>query len=292
VGLFSNPSLEEIQFLIARFCAFVSNVEALIKDIKTPMDNYAFKYQRIVGRLERVSNMATAAAVSAGAIRLDPETRQTEINRMREQWQAPPRTGADNPQDEPNDPTVGNPARLPDTFGGCSGTLDTPPTQHHTPTGNPPNNTPELSPEDFANIPTWDEIKDGNHPRIAFTSGMGERGWTGINQDVKAKLMRLQALTGAKLTINSGFRSEQYQANLRRRYREQGKSRGRFNAARQQWDYGVAFSSQHMQGNAVDVRWGNWSKAKFIDDAERVGFKFIKRYNSFVHIDTVERNPR
>jgi hypothetical protein len=101
--------------------------------------------------------------------------------------------------------------------------------------------------------------------------------------------MRLQELTGQKLTINSGFRSEQYQENLRRRYREQGKSRGRFNAARQQWDYGVAFSSQHMQGNAIDVRYGNWSRAKFIDDAKRCGFRWHKVYNSFIHIDTVAR---
>ena len=292
VSLFSNPSLEEIQFLIARFCAFVSNVEALIKDIKTPMDNFAFKYQRIVGRLERVSNMATAAAVSAGAIRFDPETRQAEINRMREQWQAPPSTGADNPLDEPTDPTVSNPARLPDTFGGCGGEVDTAPSNHHTPTGDAPNNPHPPLPGEYGSIPTWDEIKDGNHPRIVFTSGMGERGWTGINQDVKAKLMRLQELTGAKLTINSGFRSEQYQAALRERYRQQGKSRGRYNQERQQWDYGVAFYSQHMQGNAIDVAWGNWSRSKFIDDARRCGFKFIKRYNSFVHIDTVERNPR
>ena len=174
---------------------------------------------------------------------------------------------------------------------GVCGEVDAAPSQHHTPTGEAPNNPHPPLPSEFGDIPTWDEIKDGNHPKIAFTSGMGERGWTGINPDVKAKLMRLQGLTGAKLTINSGFRSEQYQAALRERYRRQGKSRGTYTEGRG-WNYGVAWNSQHMQGNAVDVAWGNWSRSKFIDDARRCGFKFIKRYNSFVHIDTVERNPR
>jgi hypothetical protein len=290
VSLFANPNLQKIQFLIARFCAFVNNIEALIKDIKTPMDNYAFKYQRVVGRIERISNMVTANAVANGAVRFDSQTRQKEINRMKEQWQAPPNSSAqvNNPQDEPRGPETRNPARLPDTYTGC-GVDEQQPSQHHTPSGRAPNNPPEVDPREFGEIPTWDEIKDGSHPKIAFTSGMGEAGWTGINPDVKAKLMRLQQLTGQKLTINSGFRSEQYQENLRRRYREQGKSRGRFNAARQQWDYGVAFSSQHMQGNAIDVRYGNWSRAKFIDDAKRCGFRWHKVYNSFIHIDTVAR---
>lgn len=302
VSLFSNPSLQEIQFLIARFCSFVANVEALIKDIKTPMDNYAFKYQRIVGRLQRVSGMATAAAVAAGATRYDSETRQAEINRMREQWSAPSdsssHTQVDNPQDEVRSREVNRPEQLPDTFSGCSVeenpttrsiTGRTPGDHHPTPTGHAPNNPHPPSAGEYGDIPTWDEIKDGNHPRISFTSGMGERGWTGINPEVKAKLMRLQGLTGAKLQINSGFRSEQYQAALRERYRRQGKSRGRFNQERQQWDYGVAFHSQHMQGNAVDVAWGNWSRSKFINDARLCGFKFIKRYNTFVHIDIVQR---
>lgn len=288
VSLLSNPGLEEIQFLIARFCGFVANIEALIRDIKTPMDQYAFKYQRIVGRLKRLSNMATASAVAAGATRIDEETRKEEINRMEEQWAPPPQTPrADNAQDEVTSPEVSRPERLPDTYSGCS-VEETQPTQHHTPSGRAPNNAPDMSPEDFGDIPTWSQIKDGNHPRIAFTSGMGEAGWTGINTDVKARLMRLQALTGAKLTLNSGFRSEQYQANLRRRYAAQGKSRGRYVEGRG-WNYGVAFYSQHMQGNAVDVRYGNWNRSKFIDDAKRCGFKFIKTYNTFIHIDIVQR---
>ena len=288
-GLFSNPSLEEIQFLIARFCSLVSNVEALIKDIKTPMDNYAFKYQRIVGRLKRVSGMVTAGAVSSGAIRFDEQTRQEEINRMRDQWQAPVIQGETlpNPQDEVRTPDVDRPERLPNNYGGCD-VEENIPSQHHTPTGRPPNNAPPPTAGDFDGIPTWDEIKDGNHPKIAFVSGMGELGWTGLAEDTKARLMRLQELTGQKLTITSGFRSEQYQESLRRRYAAQGKSRGRFVEGRG-WTYGVAFYSQHLLGKALDVSYGNWSRSQFIDNARRCGFKHFITYNSFIHIDTTER---
>jgi hypothetical protein len=289
-GLFSNPSLEEIQFLIARFCSFVSNVEALIKDIKTPMDNFAFKYQRIVGRLQRVSGMVTAGAVAAGAIRFDSQTRQEEINRMREQWQAPAPVageGLPNPQDEVRTADVERIERLPDTYTGCE-IEETTPTQHHTPTGRAPNNVPPPTPADFDGIPTWDQIKNGNDPRIEFTSGMGELGWTGLAQDTKARLMQLQSLTGAKLTFLSGYRSEQYQADLRRRYAAQGKNRGTYVEGRG-WTYGVAFFSQHLLGKAVDVAWGNWSRSKFIDDASRCGFKWMKQYSWGIHIDTTER---
>ena len=303
VSLFANPNLEKIQFLIARFCGFVNNIEALIRDIKTPMDNYAFKYQRVVGRIERISNMVTANAIASGAVRFDSETRQEQINKMKEQWQAPPQSQAqvNNPQDEPRGPELNNPARLPDTYTGC-GVDEQQPSQHHTPSGRAPNNPPEVDPREFGEIPTWDEIKDGNHPKIAFTSGIGEVGWTGINPDVKAKLMRLQELTGQKLIINSGYRTEQYQAKIRRDYEararqqlESGKiSEERFKEKRGkkvngEWNWGVAFYSQHLQGNAIDVKYGNWSRAKFIDDAKRVGFRWHKVYNSFIHIDTVAR---
>lgn len=287
-GLFSNPSLEEIQFLIARFCSFVSNVEALIKDIKTPMENYAFKYQRVVGRLKRISGMATASAVEGGAVRFDSETKRNEINRMTEQWQPPADTGAtqnNNPQDEVRSPEVNRLSRLPDTHTGCGGVEENTPTQHHTPSGNAPNNPPPSTAQQYGDIPTWDEIKDGNHPKIAFTSGMGELGWTGIDADTKSKLMRLQKEIGQKLTINSGFRSEQYQENLRRRYKAQGKSRGRYVEGKG-WNYGVAFYSQHLSGKAIDVKYGNWSKSDFIDKAKRCGFNWMKQYNSFIHIDT------
>lgn len=295
VGLFANPNLEKIQFLIARFCGLVNNVEALIKDIKTPLDNYAFKYQRVVGRMKRIANMTTARAVSSGAVRYDDETRRTEINRMRKQWSPPaqpPRT-TDNvdPQGEVTAREMNDRTRLPNTHTACGG-LETGPNgtgttggQHHTPSGEAPNNPHPPTPEELSGIPTWDEIKDGNHPKIAFTSDMGEYGWTGLEPDTKARLMRLQEMTGAKLIINSGKRTEQYQAQLRERYRRQGQSRGRYVEGRG-WNYGVAFQSQHLLGKALDIRYGNWDRTKFIDDAKRCGFNWIKRYNSFIHIDT------
>lgn len=319
VGLFANPSLEEIQFLIARFCALTSNIEALIKDVKRPMDNYAYKYQTIVGRLERISKLSTARAVSAGAVRIEPEKRKEQINKQVKQWTGPIETTylddrgnntgikrilgdfetdkqlndlLSGTQDDQVTPTPRPRPELPDTVSVREGVVESNPTKHHTPTGKPPNNPPAATPKEVGDFPTWDEIKDGNHPRFKFTSGMGQRGWTDLSPDTKAALNKLQKKVGKKFTVNSGFRSEQYQNKLRERYKREGRDKGTFVQGRG-WNYGVAFSSQHMLGNAVDVVYPSGvSRAQFQKDALASGFNWTKHYNSrgFMHMDLLERN--
>lgn len=345
-GLFENPSLEEIQFLIARFCNFVSNVEALIKDIKTPMDNYAFKYQRIVGRMKRISNIATAAAISSGAIRFDDETRREQINKMRDAWAPPENTGsgpvdierlkglpnetlqsmainttgvfteeqrtaaailqtrgievnvpggqieqnkfsdrvqqAETPDVNGDTPSTPSPPAQPDVQTPCVGIEEDTrePSKNYTPTGKVPNNPRPITPEEYSGIPTWDDIKDGNHPRFSFNSDMGAKGWTGIDPKTKAKLVRLQKAIGTKFIINSGFRSEQYQNKLRAQYKAAGVRAGKYG------NYGVAFNSQHMKGRGIDVSRQSFSSERvFIQEAKKAGFTYIKKYNSFIHLD-------
>ena len=86
VSLFERPTLDEIQFLVLRFCSLISNVEALINEVKRPATTFSTKYQAVVKRLERVSASAEAAAIAAGGIRYTEERRKEELERMAEQW--------------------------------------------------------------------------------------------------------------------------------------------------------------------------------------------------------------
>ena len=284
VSLFSNPNLAKIQFLISRFCGLLGQVEALIKDIKTPMDNYAFKYQRVVGRLESISGLATAGAVADGAIRFSDEARRKVINNMYKTWMPPqsqqqsalneirrssledlPSTVVNKGFDDLlsdverilNDPESSRQDHIPDrwTQKGASANLvkpkSRPGTQNHTPTGEAPANDLPVDASAYGKIPTWGEIQMGDHPNFVYQSRMGERGWTNASPRAKAKLVQLQQKIGTRFIILSAFRDEQFQAMLRRESADKGQSKGRL--VNGQWNYGVAFSSYHLRGLAFDI---------------------------------------
>ncbi len=286
VSLFSNPNLQKIQFLISRFCGMLGQVEALIQDVKTPMDNYAFKYQRVVDRLERISGLATASAVSDGATRYSDDARRAVINSMHKQWMPPlsqqqsalneirrssleglPTSVTnstltfdqvlDNVEQILNDPESSRKDHIPDrwTQKGQSANLvrpkSRPGTQYHTPTGEQPANDIDLDASSYGLVPSWSEIQMGDHPRFAYQSRMGERGWTNASPRAKAKLAELQKKIGTKFVILSAYRDEQFQAQLRRESAARGDSKGRL--VNGQWNYGVAFSSYHLRGLAFDI---------------------------------------
>lgn len=70
-SLFKNPSIEEIQFLIYRFCSFITQVEDIINSVRKPLDNFSNRYISAGRILESRSNYNTASAVSAGAKRFN-----------------------------------------------------------------------------------------------------------------------------------------------------------------------------------------------------------------------------
>lgn len=84
VGLFDNPSIEEIMFLISRICGFAAGIETLIQGLKDPLDQTADRFIDGIEILKANSGLATAGAVSAGAIRMDDDTRRREIARAQE----------------------------------------------------------------------------------------------------------------------------------------------------------------------------------------------------------------
>jgi hypothetical protein len=70
-GIFKDPSIEEIQFLIYRFCSFITQVEDIINLVKAPLSNFSNRYISAGRILESRSNFNTVSAVSAGAKRFN-----------------------------------------------------------------------------------------------------------------------------------------------------------------------------------------------------------------------------
>lgn len=79
ISLFKDPSIEEIQYLIYRFCSFISQVENSINMLKGPLDLFVQNYQNALSTLSGRSNYNTAGAVAAGAIRYDTEARKSGV---------------------------------------------------------------------------------------------------------------------------------------------------------------------------------------------------------------------
>ena len=88
VSLFENPSIQEIQYLIARICGFAAGIENIINGLKAPLDSAADRYAKVTKIVKAKSMQNTTAAVSAGARRFDDATREKEINRSREIFEA------------------------------------------------------------------------------------------------------------------------------------------------------------------------------------------------------------
>lgn len=76
-NVFKNPTIEEIQFLIYRFCAFASQVEDIISAIKNPLDTFTSSYRDSYNILKSNSGINTSRAVSSGAFRYDQSTRKS-----------------------------------------------------------------------------------------------------------------------------------------------------------------------------------------------------------------------
>jgi hypothetical protein len=92
VGVFENPDIEEVLFLIQRFCGFINAVETSLNSLRSPMDNYANNYRDALRITSARSLGNTARAVAGGAIRFDSETRRFQGGSIRQTY-----TDAGNP---------------------------------------------------------------------------------------------------------------------------------------------------------------------------------------------------
>lgn len=86
VNLFANPTLEEIMFLAARMCAFAAGIEAVVNNLKAPLDKFQNRFEKGFAIAQAVSRVSTSEVIAAGAIRFDESTRQELINKGTEAW--------------------------------------------------------------------------------------------------------------------------------------------------------------------------------------------------------------
>lgn len=182
VSLFTSPSLEQIRYMVFRFCALATNIEALFKDIKRPLDEYGLRFQRIAKRMEAISNINTSSAIRAGAIRYSPEKRQESINRLRALWS------------------------------GESGE------KRITPTGEEPVTVAPITAAEYKDLPICGKVFKGADARIKlegdWVEDLGITGYTRIDLDVKVYLMRVHKEIGGTFTITRGWYSKDYNEKL------------------------------------------------------------------------------
>jgi len=182
VSLFENPNLEQIQFMVFRFCALAANIELLLRDIKKPMDDYGFRYSRIVNRLKAISNVNSSTAIRNGGIRFSEEKRQESINSLRALW-----------EDEGR--------------------------RRITPTGEQPVTIKPITAAEYKNIPKCGQVYEGTHEWLKVARGeddpfhndnVGINAYLKIDLDVKVYLTRIRDDIGGTYEIIDGWVSKEW----------------------------------------------------------------------------------
>ena len=253
LNLFKNPSLDEIQFLIYRFCSFGAQIENGIKGLINPLTDYTNNYQSSLNTLKSSSNVNTERAIRAGAIRIPPEQRAAAISAA-----------------------TGNASEL-EPFGGA-GADSTPITSVKS------GDIAPLSAEELNSVTKYNEGKGDS--RITFTGGSlrpaitreGKKppAWRWETQSMasRVKVMRIQKRFGKQLTMIS----------LRRTYQEQ---KAIYDRTKDKSKVAKPGNSKHEQGHAYDIQWAGYpsGRKEFLKIAVQEGMVGIGGYKDFVHID-------
>lgn len=272
VSLFENPDIEEIQFIIYRFCKLISEVENLFNGVFTPLYGIRNDYEQTLTVLRGNSGYNSAFASSAGAVRLSDDQRIAGYNEG-SRIVADVTSGAGGPA-----PIIG--------AGGSEGA------DSRREGGGSINQSYPISNAEVGNIPLWEDIRiqTNRDSRLVLDEGesaenyvpgvsMGRMSWEKCTLDAKVTLLRFQinlstALgRNVKFFINSAYRSPEYNAELRKKSSK------------------VAKNSNHMQGIAFDISTirsvgiSNADRTIFKNVAKQSGFLGIGTYDSFIHVD-------
>jgi hypothetical protein len=261
VGLFANPSFEEIQFLIARLCALATGLEGLFKGLKGPLSDFGNRYDEVFNTIKNASNRVTGEAIRAGGIRMSEESKRQQINNAKDVWEKAGNIKTPTSKEYRDIPSY----EAIEKASSSTGVIVTP--------------IPDvpISTAIITDIPSPTAVNSA--PSLKFSgcwvSEMNppSEGWTKLDMNVKVYLIRLQqaaqkeGIISGPIYINSGWRSVQYNAKE-----------------------GGAKSSQHLNGFAVDIVWDGFAArsdktSKFVALARKQGFRGIGLYNTFIHLD-------
>jgi uncharacterized protein YjbJ (UPF0337 family) len=180
-NIFKDPSLEEIQFLVYRFCAFAGQIENAIDLLKKPLDDFINSYQDTFQIFKSWGGVNTSeAVVTGGAIRYSDEERKRKIEQGKQKEQGQETA-------PPNDLTISELTAAESL------------------------KTYEAVKADSRFVLNENAYSFGLDPKLQTA----QEGWEGVEAYALARLIRLQKLFGKKLTINSAFRSEKLNNFLR-----------------------------------------------------------------------------
>lgn len=195
-SLFETLDIEEIQFLILRFCTFINGLENFFNGLTKPLEQIVTNYQS-AKVLFTAGDLATAGAIAAGATRLDQSLIESYIGLMNtldpsipvqpgiSEYGYPPSSGS--PLSGASNPASA--ARL------RSGKIQ------------------DITQQEIDELPNWDQIRSGNQ-YFSYASGMpGDLGWGRADITAKVMLLRLAKRWG-RMTINSAYRSPEYNASV------------------------------------------------------------------------------
>lgn len=244
-GNYEELTPEVISYLLFRFCQLIEMITNFMQNpvegLKSLVNRFAFEQTKLIN----ISNIARLEAVRGGLYRMDPFA----ITSIREEIATNLNAS------------------------GASG--------------------PTLAGATYVTLPITEEetqllnsLTESGNQYIQWSPGvlsMGSNvgdaepgdGWKKLNGDVIIRAMRIARRMGARLYINSGYRSPQYNASLD----------------------GAATASLHMSGKALDVSMTNSSglsnteasRNNFIRVASQEGISGIGTYSTFIHIDIGNR---
>lgn len=252
-SLFESLKLEEIQFLIMRFCQLISGIENFFNDLTAPLEQIPQTFNNAYSMLRSGGFSGTARALAAGATRLQPAQRQS----ARTTIESIPATVVGG-----NGVTFGDEGIMVE--GGISVRQ----------------RSYQISPITAEEIDiinremTFQNVSSGSSSYVHLLLGEsysydGQAIWTKVRPTEKVLLLRLSKRVG-KLTVNSAFRSTYAQSKINPSVR----------------------ASWHSSGQAFDIRMSSYSGRMnfetFKGHARAVGFGAVVAYNSqgFVHVDT------
>ena len=246
IAQFEELTPEAIALLLFRFCQFAEMIQAFLKAPVDFVKQYFGNIARQTIAVNSLGALQTQRAISAGAMRLTADARRDARKRMMDTLNSRSSNSTNN----------SDPGPLPD------------PEVYV--------NNPEITEDEARELGTMsDDGIPGKFKWAPQVLNMGksvsdaddDAGWKMINMEVKVKLLRVATRMGRELTVNSGYRSPEYNRRI-----------------------GGAKRSQHMSGYAIDVSMAGFSSddiRKFIRLASQEGFMGMSYYSgsNFTHVD-------
>jgi len=276
-SIFKDPSLEEIQFLVYRFCGFAGQIETALNLPKKPLDDFVDDYQTTYNVLRSSGRVATSSAVSeGGANRYSDEERKARINNGKDKAAAQPVTPA-------GDWTIEENRDLERLLSSIETFIADPRFEigsNKFSWGKTPNQG-DAANREAARILGLPLDKPVQTPAEAWTKQKYKDG----AQAALLGLIRLQRLYSEEkgenvvFIVNSAYRSEKLNTFLRRS--------GIIRRGRT----GVAKRSRHLSAKAFDIRWKGFSlsEARLVGNIAQNKCKLfgVGIYNSlgFIHVD-------